>query len=82
MVANVSSLLQNANTHHIDELREFETEFDDEFGGAVADGSDELVVAALPHQIVVQAFSVMVPQRCWKNKQDYSYENPTIIHFC
>ena len=47
-------------TDHVDELRQLEAELDGEHLRRVADRSNQLVVAAVHHQVVVQALRVVV----------------------
>ena len=47
-------------TNHVDELRQLEAELDGEHLRRVADRSNQLVVAAVHHQVVVQALRVVV----------------------
>ena len=49
-----------SSTHHVNELRQSETEFHRQLVRVVPDGSYQFIVAALTQQIVVQPFGVGV----------------------
>ena len=51
-------------TYNIDELRQPESKFDNQFVCVVHDRSYQLVVSTLAQQVIVQAFCVRVGHRC------------------
>ena len=51
-------MMWHKGTHHVDDLRESEAEFDGEGVGGVPDRADQLVVAALLQEVIVQALGV------------------------
>lgn len=65
-----------AETHHIDELGELETQLDGESVGVVSDGPDESVVGA--EEVVVEPLSVRigVAGRCQYGRPCYYHHHP------
>ena len=56
-------MIWHKRTHHVDDLRESEAEFDGEGVGGVSHRADQFVVAALLQEVIVQALGVRTRAR-------------------